>query len=84
MSKTENYLSEVKQKKLFDEQYKDATMEELAKASLYLQQQQAATQSKMQKDFRVMLIIGIVIIALNVVGYVILLLWETLFGTSYY
>lgn len=80
MSKTENYLSEVKRKKLFDEQYKDAKLEDLAKASLYLQQEQAATQSKMQKDIRVMLIILIVIITLNVIGY----LWLLIFGDRYW
>lgn len=84
MGKTENYLSEVKQKKLFDEQYKDATIEELTKVSLYLQQKQAESQSKTQKDIRVMLIIGIVIIALNVIGYLLLFLRDTLFGNSYY
>lgn len=80
MSKTENYLSEVKRKKLFDEQYKDAKLEDLAKSSLYLQLEQAASQSKMQKDIRVMLIILIVIIALNVIGY----LWLLFFGDSYW
>lgn len=38
MSKTENFLSEVKRRKLFDEQYKDSTMVQLAKESLYLHQ----------------------------------------------
>lgn len=80
MSKADNFLSEVKRKKLFDEQYKDSSLEDLAKASLYLQQEQAASQTKMQKDIRVMLIILIVIIALNVVGYLMLLF----FGDRYW
>lgn len=79
MGQNETYLSEVKRKKLFDEQYKDATIEELTKASLYLQQEQAISQSKTQKDIRVMLIIGIVIIALNVLGYLLLLFYDIIF-----
>lgn len=80
MSKADNYLSEVKRKKLFEEQYKDASMEQLLKASLYLQQEQAASQTKMQKDIRVMLVILVVIIALNIVGYLMLFL----FGDRYW
>lgn len=80
MGKTDSYLSEVKRKKLFDEQYKNATLEELTKASLYLQQEQAISQSKAQKDIRIMLIIGIVIITLNVIGY----LWLLFFVDRYW
>lgn len=44
MSKTDNFLSEIKRKKQFDKQYKDANMEELSKASLHLHREQAASQ----------------------------------------
>jgi len=80
MSKTENFLSGVKRRKLFDEQYKDSTMVQLAKESLYLQQQQATSQFKMQKDIRLMLIIMIIMISFNVLGY----LWMLFFGDRYW
>ena len=79
MSKTDNYLSEVKNRKLFDEQYKDSSLEDLAKESLYLQGQQLKAQSKTQKDIRTILIIGVVIIALNVIGYLMVLLYDVIF-----
>lgn len=79
MGKNDTYLSELRNRKLFNEKHEGLSTEDLTRENLYLQSQQLVVQSKTQKDIRIMLIIGIVIIALNVIGYVLLFIGESLF-----
>lgn len=68
MNKNDTYLSEVKNRKLFDSKYENATIEDIAKDNLYIQNQQTAILLKMQKSISHILTIIIVLIILYVLG----------------